>query len=66
MEYGYVMEDHPMPKSSCLLAKHPVLFPNGHPLSILVVEGCHRKVKHDGIGETLYQLNSHTVLDYMR
>jgi hypothetical protein len=41
-----------------LSAKHPVLLPNDHPFSILVVEECHREVKHNGVRETLCQLRT--------
>ena len=39
-------------------AKHPILLPRHHPLTILIVKDAHEKVFHNGVKETLTEIRS--------
>ena len=39
-------------------AKHPVLLPRRHPLTVLIVKDAHEKVFHNGVKETLIEIRS--------
>ena len=39
-------------------AKHPILLPRHHPLTVLIVKDAHEKVFHNGVKETLIEIRS--------
>ena len=62
MNFNLFLDENPLVRSDCRLGKsqyfdmniiHPVLLPKLHPLTKLIVEDCHYKVKHLGIQSTL-------------
>ena len=62
MNFNLFLDENQLLRSDCRLGKaqyfdksiiHPVLLPKLHPLTKLIVEDCHFKVKHLGIQSTL-------------
>ena len=62
MNFNLFLDENQLVRSDCRLGKsqyfdmniiHPVLLPKLHPLTKLIVEDCHYKVKHLGIQSTL-------------
>ena len=39
-------------------AKHPILLPVDHHLTVLIIDDCHQRVLHNGVKETLTELRS--------
>ena len=39
-------------------SKHPILLPKGHPLTTLIVQSAHQRVQHNGVKETLSEVQS--------
>ena len=41
-----------------IAAKHPVLFPKHHPLTVLLIREAHERVMHNGVKETLAEIRT--------